>query len=190
MVRQMASGNLRRRRFLQAGASAAVAGTAVSCNANKSPWRFFTPAEARTVEAVCEQIVPDDQDPGARQAGVVHYIDRQLTGFLRDFRETYRRGLAALDETSRAVGGAPFASLPGEKQTAVLEVLEAGKAPGDAWKQLDARAFFEMVVAHTMQGFYGSPRHGGNREAVSWRMLGVPDPPLRGRDQYDFTRKG
>ena len=47
-----------------------------------------------------------------------------------------------------------------------------------------------MVVAHTMQGFYGSPRHGGNREAMSWRMLGVPDPPVRGRAPYDFTKKG
>jgi gluconate 2-dehydrogenase gamma chain len=185
----MASRNLRRRRFLQAGASA-VAGTAVSCNANKSPWRFFTPAEAHTLEAVCEQIVPGDRDPGARQAGVVHYIDRQLTGFHRAFREAYRSGLAALDETSRAAGGAPFAGLPWDKQTAVLEALEAGKAPGEAWKRVDGRAFFEMVVAHTMQGFYGSPRHGGNRDAVSWRMLGVPDPPLRGRDQYDFTKKG
>jgi gluconate 2-dehydrogenase gamma chain len=38
-----------------------------------------------------------------------------------------------------------------------------------------------MVIAHTMQGYYGDPRHGGNREAVSWCMLGVPVIPIRGR---------
>jgi len=38
-----------------------------------------------------------------------------------------------------------------------------------------------------MQGYYGSPRHGGNRDAISWRMLGLDEPPLRGRAQYDLT---
>ena len=42
---------------------------------------------------------------------------------------------------------------------------------------------------HTLEGYYGSPRHGGNRDAVSWRMLGLAEPPLRGRAQYDL-RKG
>ena len=120
----MTSRNLRRRRFLQAGASA-VAGTAASCSSQKSPWRFFTVAEARTLEAMCEQIIPGDRDPGAGQAGVVHYIDRQLMGFHRGFRDAYRKGLAALDETSRLLHGALFAELQWEKQTATLEALEA-----------------------------------------------------------------
>ena len=51
------------------------------------------------------------------------------------------------------------------------------------------RDFFELVREHTMEGYYGSPRHGGNRDAVSWRMLGLDEPPLRGRAQYDL-RKG
>ena len=36
-------------------------------------------------------------------------------------------------------------------------------------------------ASHTMQGFYGSPRHGGNRNAVSWKIPGVRNPPIRGR---------
>jgi len=51
------------------------------------------------------------------------------------------------------------------------------------------QTFFELVRSHTFQGFYGSPRHGGNRDGVSWRMLGLPEPPLLGRAQYDL-RKG
>jgi len=50
-------------------------------------------------------------------------------------------------------------------------------------------AFFNLVRQHTLEGYYGSPRHGGNRDAVSWRMLGLDEPPLRGRAQYDL-RKG
>jgi gluconate 2-dehydrogenase gamma chain len=51
------------------------------------------------------------------------------------------------------------------------------------------RDFFELVRGHTLEGYYGSPRHGGNRDAVSWRMLGLPEPPPLGRAQYDL-RKG
>jgi gluconate 2-dehydrogenase gamma chain len=50
------------------------------------------------------------------------------------------------------------------------------------------RRFFELVRNHTMEGYYGSPRHGGNRDAVSWRMLGLDEPPVLGRAQYDFTQ--
>ena len=49
--------------------------------------------------------------------------------------------------------------------------------------------FFELLRRHTMESYYGSPRHGGNRDAVSWRMLGLDEPPLRGRAQYDFTSR-
>ncbi len=172
--------NLRRRKFLQFGASAAVAGTALSCSREKSPWRFLTLAEARTLEAVCEQIVPADQDPGAKYANVVRFIDLQLTGFYKSFQPAYREGLAEIDRLSVKMSGAPFANLPFEKQTAVLAEMEKDKA---------ARPFFDTLVAHTMQGFYGTPRHGGNREAASWRMLGLPYPPVRGRAQYDLRKK-
>ncbi len=43
-------------------------------------WQFFTPEEARLVEALSEQIIPADQDPGGKQAGVVGFIDCQLAG--------------------------------------------------------------------------------------------------------------
>jgi hypothetical protein len=41
--------------------------------------QFFTPAEARLVEDLTARILPGTpDDPGARQAGVVHYIDNFL----------------------------------------------------------------------------------------------------------------
>jgi gluconate 2-dehydrogenase gamma chain len=45
-----------------------------------------------------------------------------------------------------------------------------------------------MLVSHTMEGFYGDPRHGGNRDRVSWKMLKLPYPPVRGRLHYDLTK--
>ncbi len=170
------SHSLNRRAFLQTTAAAAVVSTA-GCSAAKSPWRSLTDAEARTLNAICEQLIPADRDPGAAWAGVVKYIDRQLSRKFKEHRETYRNGLA---EADKQAGGA-FADVDAARQLAILQHLEKDKA---------SKPFFDLVLAHTMQGFYGSPRHGGNRDYVSWQMLGVPASPARGRDQYDFTQGG
>ena len=69
-----------------------------------------------------------------------------------------------------------FSELNFAEQTEVLREVEK-----------KAKPFFDLVVAHTMQGFYGDPRHGGNRDAASWKMLGLPFPPVRGRAHYDKT---
>ncbi len=67
-------------------------------------------------------------------------------------------------------------------------VWKMGKAPGALWKQLSSAEFFGYVVDHTMQGFYGDPRHGGNRDGVSWKMLNLPYPPIRGRLRTDLAK--
>jgi len=74
-----------------------------------------------------------------------------------------------------------FSEIPPEAQDALLTLVEAGTAPKDIWTGVDPAEFFHRVVEHTMVSFYGDPRHGGNREPVSWPMLGMPDPPVRGR---------
>jgi len=147
----------RRREFL-----AAVAVSTVACGSHPSPWRFLTQVEADILAAVCSRIIPADQDPGAAEAGVVDFIERQLAGFYKAHQKTYRESLAGI--------GASFVKLSAGEQTAFLTALEKKRDP-----------FFDLIVSHTMQGYYGSPRHGGNREAVSWKMLGVPYVPVRGR---------
>ncbi len=170
---------LSRRRFLQVAATAAASSSFLGCRGTNGPWRFFTPAEARTVEALCEQIVPADQDPGATEAGTIHYIDAQLVAHFQKFQSVYRSGLAALNAASRSSLGHPFADLPFVQQTAFLHHLPDFLQP-----------FFDLVIAHTMQGFYGDARHLGNRDDLSWRMLGVPVIPIRGRVQYQLPSKG
>jgi gluconate 2-dehydrogenase gamma chain len=179
---------LTRRRFLQAAAAASAASPLLACAVTRGPRRFFTEAETRTLEALCAQIVPSDQDPGAREAGALNFIERQLFGPYRRFRKTYRDGLAALDQVSRAFWGGDFAALAGPQQREILAAIDEGNLPGGTWDGREAKRFFDLVIHHTMQGFYGGPRHGGNRHAVSWRMLGVPYPPVRGRMQYDLTK--
>jgi gluconate 2-dehydrogenase gamma chain len=180
---------LDRRSFLQAAlAAAAAASTGVACGRNGTPWRFFTIDEARCLAAITDQIIPPDQDPGAAWAGVIEYVDRQLCGPYENLRATYRRGLAAVDQSSRTLYGKVFADLDSGQQVDLLRRLDAGQGPGPGWKNLSSSEFFGYLVDHTMQGFYGDPRHGGNREGASWRMLGLPYPPIRGRIRVDHPK--
>lgn len=181
---------LSRRTFLRAAlvAAAAATGTGLACNGVRSPWRFLTVDEARTLAATCDQIIPQDEAPGATWAGAVNYVDRQLCGPLRHLRNTYRQGIAAVDQSSRMLYGAAFAGLAEAKQVELLSMMEQGRAPSAAWQQVSSEEFFALLVDHTMQSFYGDPRHGGNREGTSWKMLGTPYPPIRGRLHYDVNK--
>jgi len=170
-------------------AAAAATGSGVGCGGARSPWRFLTVDEARTLAAICDQIIPADEDPGAAWAGVVNYIDLQLCGPLQHLRTSYRLGIAAVDKSSRALHGADFRELTSNQQTELLTLMEKGQAPAEAWKQISSAEFFGLLVDQTMQGFYGDPRHGGNRERASWKMLGIPYPPIRGRLHFDISKK-
>jgi gluconate 2-dehydrogenase gamma chain len=163
------SKNLPRRRFVQTAVVGAAAGAASCGRSDPSPWRVLTAAEARTLAAVCDQIIPPDDFAGAAQAGVLDYIDRQIAGRFKRHRSAYADGLAALD----ALG---FTRLPLHDQFELLTKIESGAA-GDR----RTREFFALAVTHAIQGYYGMARHGGNREYISWRMLGVPVRPVRGR---------
>jgi gluconate 2-dehydrogenase gamma chain len=144
-------------------------------------WRFFDATEAQTIDALCERIIPADKDPGASWAGVVQFIDRKLAGYYHRHQPLYRRGLHGLHESCLALFGKAFVDLTPTQQDELLAKLESNQAPGNIWKQISARDFFNRLVDHTLQGFYGGPRHGGNRDAVSWQMLGLPTAPMRSR---------
>jgi len=176
-----------RRGFLKTGAVAAAA-TAAACGKPASRWRALTDEEAATLAAVCDQIIPPDQDPGAAQAGVVAFVDRQLATRQKKERPRWEAGLRGLEATARRRHGKAFAELPFEAQTAVMQDVEKGAVEATDWANVEPPTFFALLRDHTMMGYYGDPRHGGNKERASWRMLGVGDPPIRGR--LHETRKG
>ncbi len=169
-------GSVKRRKFLEVGIAATATGSLVSCGRTGGGpyWRFFTAAEARVVDAIAEQIIPADAAPGASQAGVVNFIDLQLTKYYRKYRDAYRKGIAGVEAASRSRFGKSFTDLPAEQRIEVLTEIEE-----------KAGEFFALIRAHTMQGYYGDPRHGGNRDEVSWKTLGLPSPPVRGRVPYE-----
>jgi len=103
--------------------------------------QFFTAAEARTIAAACERIFPNDESgPGATQASVIIYIDRQLVGpyghdryrytkgpFLESAPEHGYQGKANPQEIYREGPqklGADFADIDGLKQDERLRAIE------------------------------------------------------------------
>ena len=186
-----------RRKFIQA-ATAAAAGSMVACTYKKSPWRFFTIEEGQTVAAICERMIPADQDPGATEAGAVNFIDLQLMGPYKRHRASYRQGIRGVEQTSLKRFGHRFTELGPEGQDEVLKELERAAAaretrkgvssPGETRKGVSSEDFFSLILSHTMQSYYGDPRHGGNRGRASWIMLSLPYPPIRGQLHYDLTK--
>jgi len=179
--------NPRRRRFLESVAGAAAVLPAVSCSDSHSPWRWLTAAEGETLAALCECLIPSDEYPGARWAGSVRFIDLQLSGHYRKHRAVYREGIGALDKRSQEKYGRTFAALDAPAQVESLKAVEKGTA-GGVWKPAEQRQFFTLVLTHTMQSFYGDPRHGGNREQIGYRMLGISATPVRGRSKHDVQQ--
>src|SRR5215469_11267966 len=134
---------------------------------------FFNDADSETVAAFTARLMPGAPGkPGARNAGVLNYIDLALAGAYADLQDFYRRGLAQLDAFCRKAYGEPFAKLDAARQDEVIKALEDDKADGFVWPK--AQAFFNTVRTHTMEGMFADPIYGGNKDFAGWRLIGFP----------------
>jgi gluconate 2-dehydrogenase gamma chain len=145
-------------------------------SAARVPLEALTADEADLLTAIVARLIPSDANgPGAVEAGAVHYIDRGLAGALSSSRETYRRGLAALERYARSSRGKPFRELSPIDQESLLIDVETGSATGSgAGFDGSSAAFFAILRAHTWQGTFGDPFYGGNRNFIGWDLLGYP----------------
>ena len=125
-------------------------------------FEFFTPEQAREIEAATAQIIPSDDSPGAREAHVVYFIDRVLTTIEADKQPLYKQGLALLASRARRAGGARFSELEAAQQIAVL-------------KKIDKTPFFQLLRSHTIAGFFANPEYGGNYNQAGWKLIGFED---------------
>lgn len=136
----------------------------------------LTAAEAETVEAIVDRLIPSDASgPGAAEGRVTRYIDRALGGELAPQRSAYSDGLAAVDAYAQSRFGDRFADLNDAQQDAVLTAMEQNVATGFAG---GSRAFFELVREHCLQGMFGDPVHGGNEDFAGWDLIGFPGVKL------------
>ena len=156
-----------------------------SCDGYESIWRFLTNEEAKTLIAFAEQIIPADKDPGATDANVINFIDKQLVNHYSRFQNDYRTGIHALEQSANTLHNKAFYELDAENQLTFMEQMEQGQLPEKHWQEINQKQFFNMLLDHSMQGFYGSPRHGGNKDYVSYKMIELDYPHIIGQNRYN-----
>jgi gluconate 2-dehydrogenase gamma chain len=154
-------------------ASQAHAAASMNMAAPEQHGAFFNADEAATVAAFAERIFPGAPGmPGARDADVVNYIDLALAGAYSDLQEFYRHGLNQLDAHCRATYRQIFVRLDAKQQDEVLTALEAARVDEFTWPT--ARAFFETLRTHTIEGMFADPIYGGNKDFAGWKLVGFP----------------
>lgn len=158
----------------------------------KIPLRFFTEQEALIVAAAAARIMPSDEaGPGAREAGVVIYIDRQLAGpWGRDAR---RYTHEPFDYSAPAEFGYQGAASPqriyreGLKQLAGFEQLPPSEQDAKL-AQIEPSTFFDLLRHNTIEGMFCDPLHGGNVDMVGWQLIGFPGPRMSNASEIDKYR--
>jgi gluconate 2-dehydrogenase gamma chain len=166
--------------------------------ASGSGYLFFAAAEALFIEAAVARLIPNDEvGPGAVEAGVPFFLDRQLAGrfgqgdhyflggpwpkgtpeqgYQSRFNpaQLYRAAIAAIAKyVGASFNGVAFAQLPTEEQDTVLKGLESGEIKLE--DGVDSKTFFGMLLQNTKEGYFSDPIYGGNKDMAAWRMIGFP----------------
>lgn len=180
---------------LTKGKSTAPAAEA-SATQHGTAYTFFNPEQARFIEAATERLIPADENgPGALEAGVPSYIDKQLGGAWgageRLYRsgpwhegtpsqgyqlpftpaELFRHALRGIKNDLAKRGHAAFEKLSAQDQDAYLKSLQNEKRDLDG---VPSKEFFDSLLSMTIEGFFSDPVYGGNKNMVAWRMIGFP----------------
>jgi gluconate 2-dehydrogenase gamma chain len=139
-------------------------------------FEFLTVEQAAEVDAITARIIPTNDSPGAREAGVVYFIDRGLATFAIDDQKTYKEGLPELQARVSEMfpGTAKFSGLTPEQQDEVLHSFDENATATRTPRRARPRAqnFFETVRQHAIAGFLVDPDYGGNHDGVGWKVIG------------------
>ena len=155
----------------------------------KIPLRFFTEEEALIVAAAAARIFPtDDSGPGAKEAGVVIYIDRQLAGPYG--RDRYRYTQGPFEENAAREFGYQGKATPSETYREGLKGLKGfdGLSPEEQDKKLheiENTHLFALLRQNTIEGMFSDPVHGGNVDMVGWQLVGFPGPRMSNYAEID-----
>jgi gluconate 2-dehydrogenase gamma chain len=148
----------------------------------KIPLRFFTEQEALIVAAAASRIFPsDDSGPGAKETGVVIYIDRQLAGPYG--RDRYRFTQGPFNETAPVELGYQGKATPSETYREGLKGLQGfdrlpAEEQDNQLRKIETTHFFAVLRQNTIEGMFCDPVHGGNADMVGWQLIGFPGPRM------------
>ncbi len=167
-------GEISRRAVIASAALVPVAALAQQPAAAPPP-NALSDGQLRLLAAFVDRIIPKDElGPSASESDVPIYINRALGDYLAGEKAAFIEGLEATDAFARRSQSQAFIELAHEKQDAVLTAMENGTAEGFA----NARAFFNRARRLTMEGMFGDPYYGGNKNFAGWDLIKYPGPRL------------
>lgn len=158
---------------------------------------YFRAAEWEFLVAAVGRIIPGEgQGPGALEAGVPEFVDRQMElpyghgayfylqgpfhpespatlGYQHRYtpREIYRLGIEDANSASRQAQGRDFARLDPPAQDQFLTSMEQGAIK---FPTIPASMLFSQLLENTREGYFSDPMYGGNRNMVAWNWIGFP----------------
>src|ERR1043165_2194808 len=155
---------------------------------------YLTQPEVRFLDAAVSRLIPADElGPGAKEADVTWFIDRQLVSAWgahgRNYRmgpwqdgtpqqglqspltpqEIYRAAIREIDAHCLHHHGKRFDLLETAQQDKVLRELDGARIALDA---ISAKQFFDLLWSNTQEGYFSDPIYGGNRDKVGWTLVG------------------
>ena len=144
----------------------ALAWSAEQAGKGSGGFTALSAGEAEAIEALSSRIIPPvDKRPGAREAGVVFFIDRALATFNAGQKKMYAEGIQDLNRRAADMfKGAAFSKLAAAQQDDVIRAIE--KTP-----------FFQVVRFDTIVGMFALPAWGGNRDYAGWHLIGLEHQP-------------
>jgi gluconate 2-dehydrogenase gamma chain len=159
----------------------------------------LTSTEAAFFSAAADTFIPADAlSPSGTECGVVTFIDRQLAGAWGSGAKMYRSGpfrkakpeygyqlpltpreffaagIVATNDWVNKTHGKEFDRLSRKERDDALKLMDQGKAE---LADFNGKQFFEALLDVTMEGFFSDPIYGGNKNKVSWKMIGYPGLP-------------
>jgi hypothetical protein len=137
---------------------------------------FFSMAQWRTLQALCDRIVPQPQGrPPIPVAALVQIkVAQDRRDGYRDARlpplqQAWSLGLDALDSEANLRHQQPFARLPAYLQDALIAAMQRDELQADAWQGMPAAVFFSHRVIHDISAAYYS-------HPTAWNELGFGGP--------------
>lgn len=163
-----------RRAVIASAALVPVAALTAAAQTTPPP-TALSDAQLRLLAAFVDRIIPKDElGPSASESGVPEYINRSLADYLAGEKAAFIEGLESTDAFARRSQNKSFIDLLPEKQDAVLMALDNGSAEGFP----NARAFFNRARRLTLEGMFGDPYYGGNKNFAGWDLIKYPGPRL------------
>jgi hypothetical protein len=151
----------------------------------KGSFKFFNSNQAHVIEEVTSLIIPSEDSPGAKEAGVVFEIDKTIAENQR-LKNSYTKGIESLNQMAKQLGGKDsFLDLNQDEKMEILNMAYASKSlsrrggiSNQYGSMLPGILLINHLIRQTIQIFYTSE--------AGWKVVGYQGPPQwKGNLDYD-----